>query len=130
MDPNTDYKLKYLKYKNKYNKLKLLENKLENKIIMSGGANNSSSDLDGLYLFKADWCGHCIAFKPVWENLKSNLKSKIKMITYDSKEHAKEIKDFNINGYPTIILMNNKNAIEYSGPRNEQALTDFVNKYI
>ena len=128
MDPNTDYKFKYLKYKNKYNKLKLLENKL----IMTGGANNSSnsSDLDGLYLFKADWCGHCNAFKPVWKNLKSKLESKIKMITYDSKEHAKEIKDFNISGYPTIILMNNKNAIEYSGPRNEQALTDFINKYI
>jgi thioredoxin-like negative regulator of GroEL len=125
MDPDVDYKLKYLKYKNKYNKIKLLKIKH----VMSGGA-NSSSNLDGLYLFKADWCGHCVAFKPVWENLKTNMQSKIKMITYDSKEHAEEIKEFKVSGFPTIILMNNKNAIEYSGPRNEQAITDFVNKYI
>ena len=82
-----DYRSKYLKYKSKYLKLKsqnlvLLDknqkdfplNKMKNltlknkltSVKQTGGAKTE------VYLFKADWCGHCQAFKPTWNKLNEN----------------------------------------------------------
>jgi len=114
-----DYNKKYLKYKEKYLKLK----KLEQKMIMKGGGNKS------LALFKAEWCGHCRMFKNTWEDLKNENKANINFITYDSELNKKEIKKYGIQGFPTLILLNNDKAIEYVGPRNKEAIEEFINQY-
>ena len=120
-----DYNNKYLKYKAKYLKLKSLEQKQVK--IMNGGGN--SPTINVIYLFKADWCGHCKAFKSVWESLQENLKDKINFVTYDNEKNSDEIKKFGVEGFPTIILKNNNKAIEYVGPRDEQSLIEFINMY-
>lgn len=116
-----DYNNKYLKYKQKYLQLK----KQLNKNIMTGGGNSDKT----IYLFKAEWCPHCKMFKPVWNNLQDKLKNKIKFITYDSDKDAEQIKQYNIEGYPTIILQAGGKAIEYVGPRDESSLIEFINQY-
>lgn len=116
-----DYKLKYEKYKAKYLTLK------NQHITQLGG---STKDHE-LYLFKADWCSHCKAFKKNWEELKnSNLKNKVKFITIDADADKKIINEWNIGGYPTVIFKNGDTAIEYNGDRSVKSINDFLNKNI
>ena len=116
-----DYKLKYIKYKNKYLTLK---NKQR---IQMGGSNEKPE----LYLFKANWCGHCSKFKPTWAELQnSNLKNKINFITFDDELNKDEIATNKINGYPTIMLKFKNKSIEYEGARTLNAIEKFVNEHI
>ncbi len=72
-DESKDYTKKYLKYKEKYLKLKKMEEEMNKKtMIMTGGGNKD--DKKTLALFKAEWCGHCQAFKPTWNKLKNEMK--------------------------------------------------------
>jgi len=118
MDYNKDYANKYLEYKLKYLNLKK---------VMIGG--NKKYDL---YLFKADWCGHCQQFKNNWEILKSDqeLSKKINFITLDSEKNASSIKEWNVSGYPTIIFKKDNNAVEYNGERNVNSIKKFINENI
>ena len=116
-----DYNNKYIKYKLKYLKLK------KNYKLIGG---NNKNDL---YLFKAEWCGHCQAFKNEWENLKKDneLNKKVNFITFDSEKDAIKIKEWKINGYPTILLKkNDATAVEYFGNRNINSIKEFINKNI
>jgi len=127
-----EYKEKYLKYKAKYLKLKSKEKELNKKSInMKGGSNmnDNNNNKNSIYLFKADWCGHCKQFKPTWNKLKDEMSNKINFITYDSVKNAKEIKEYNISGFPTLIIKTGNKAIEYVGPKNEQSIKDFINQY-
>jgi thiol-disulfide isomerase/thioredoxin len=114
-----DYKKKYLKYKEKYLALK----KLEKKLTMIGGGEEK---LD-VFLFKAEWCGHCKAFKPTWELLENQFKKKYNFHTYDYESNKKEIEEWQIQGFPTIIAKKGKTASEYRGPRNIDSLVEFFN---
>ena len=116
---STEYHNKYLKYKNKYLKLK-------NNFNMKGGGGDADSKT--LYLFKADWCGHCKAFKKTWEVLQSEVKD-IKFVTFDADENKDEMKKFKIGGFPTLILNSNNKAIEYVGSRDIESIKDFIKAY-
>jgi thiol-disulfide isomerase/thioredoxin len=110
-----DYYKKYLKYKSKYIYLKNLQ---------KGGG-----DKIDLMLFKAEWCGYCKTFLPVWNSLKKmdNFKSKFNFITYDSDEHKNEFEQYKVNEYPTLIIKKDeKNFDEYSGPREMEHMIEFL----
>ena len=135
MDP---YKNKYLKYKQKYLKKKIdLINKginlndinnLNGINNLKGGSNNNAT----LYLFKADWCGHCKNFKNKWDSLNNDpeLNKKIKFIEYDSELHNNEIKNFNISGFPTLMLNVGDKKIEYNGVRDISNIKSFINSHV
>lgn len=112
---------KYLKYKKKY--LELQQNKL---IKQSGGGND---DKKTIILFKAEWCGHCKKFKDTWLNLKTKYNDKYDFITYDANINSKEISKFNITGYPTLLIQNNKNIVEYNGSRDEDSIVTFIDNF-
>ena len=120
---DNSFRLKYIKYKNKYLKLKKLEqnNVHQNVVSMKGG----SDDKTDIYLFKAEWCGHCNSFKTTWEDLSKNLKSKYNFKVYDADQNKKEIKQWQIGGFPTIIAKKGSKATEYVGPRVYEALEEF-----
>jgi len=113
------YYQKYQKYKIKYLNAK--------KVNQTGG---SKKDID-LYFFKADWCGHCKSFAPVWDELLKDktLTNKIEFIKLDSDENKKEMAEWKIEGYPTIILKKGDQAIEYNEPRNLNNIKEFITKY-
>ena len=120
-----DFKQKYLKYKHKYNELNLkIKSLTDSKLNMNGGGNKIT-----LYLFKAEWCPHCISFKSTWDALQNDYQSKVKFIMYDSEKNASEILQYKIEGFPTLILKVNENAIEYVGPRNFDSIKDFIDTY-
>jgi thiol-disulfide isomerase/thioredoxin len=119
-----DYKLKYEKYKIKYFTLK---NKLN-----INNQNGGSSNKPTLYLFKAEWCGHCKQFKDDWDKLQGNseLKKKVNFVTMDSDKNKKEIEEWKVEGFPTLILKTGNKAIEYSDNRTVEHITEFLNKNI
>lgn len=110
-----DYKKKYLKYKSKYLELKQQANQ-------TGGSDVKKE----VYLFKAEWCPHCTAFKPVWNKLQTALKGKYNFITVDADKDKAKIQEWKIEGFPTIIKRVGNNAIEYSGPRDEVNVMKFI----
>jgi thiol-disulfide isomerase/thioredoxin len=108
---------KYLKYKKKYLSLK-------NKNMIGG------FDKPKIVLFKADWCGHCKMFMPVWTKLQEDYKRTIKFITYDSEVHKDQINKMNVQGYPTIHILQNGGREEYIGERTYEGLEEKIKKII
>ena len=89
---------------------------------LSGGAQEKPQ----IYLFKADWCGHCKGFKPLWEKLQKEHSNKYDFITIDADKNKKEISEWGIKGFPTIIKKVSNNAEEYVGPRDEASVVSFI----
>lgn len=115
------YKEKYLKYKIKYLNLKDSLDNINNNIkTQNGGRNNKT-----LILIKADWCGHCKAFKPIWEQLPSHLDN-INFKLLDSENNKDIIQKYNIKGYPSIFLEIGDKRIEYNGKRDLESIKEFV----
>lgn len=115
------YHTKYLKYKRKYLDLK-------NKLDQTGGSNKQvNKEKPTLYLFKADWCPHCKQFLPLWNKL-SKKYNHIDYKTMDSEKNRKQIQQWEVTGYPTIIYKINNKAIEYNGPRTIKDLSEFIEK--
>ena len=46
----------------------------------------------------------------------------------DSEKNRKQIQQWEVTGYPTIIYKINNKAIEYNGPRTLKDLSDFIEK--
>ena len=95
-----------------------------NKRVESGGAN--------LFLFHADWCGHCQALKPEWERLKGLVSGFA--LAVNELEHAtltyigkKELAPYcNVAGYPTLILFKGQGRSQYAGPRVAESIRDWL----
>jgi len=113
-----DYLVLYQKYKNKYLKLK------NEQTSQSGGGNKVVKK--DVFLFKAKWCGHCQGFLPAWNKLKEENHTKYNFITYDSDKHMEEIKSWNIEGFPTIMVKKGNEAMEYVGPNEYNSVLSFI----
>lgn len=107
----------YQKYKNKYISLKSKMNKQQ-----TGGG----SDKKDVFLFKAEWCPHCQKFMSQWKKLESDHSNKYNFITYDSEKNSEEIKDWPIQGYPTIMVKKGNDVMEYVGPNEYNAVLNFI----
>jgi len=89
---------------------------------------NNFKDKPMLMLFHAKWCGHCVQFMPSWLKLKGGYAdhSKINMVEISDK-NASLIKEYNINGFPTIKLYDGKKFHDYNGGRDINNIREFVN---
>lgn len=82
-------------------------------------------------LFKADWCGYCKNFEPLYKRLEQKF-PKVHFVEFEETANKDEIKQFpfEIAGYPTIVLLNPSNIdqpyLPYKGPRTEDALSQFI----
>jgi thiol-disulfide isomerase/thioredoxin len=82
---------------------------------------------------KADWCGHCKQAAPEFAKLMAasplTLKdgSKVTVKVLDADQNKDEIKQYNIRGYPTILIGDGANMTEYPGPRTYDGLVEFLN---
>lgn len=80
-----------------------------------------------LVLFKADWCGPCQLFTPIWETLENSI-PKDNMIIF--KDHHSETQMCGINLFPTIYLyLPNKERIKFSDKRSQENVLKFWNKH-
>ena len=82
----------------------------------------------------ADWCGHCQALKPKWEQLKQILpKGRVQTVEIEESETDKlsqfekdHKKTISVNGYPTIFKIVNNKIEYYSGPREPEDMKRWV----
>ena len=109
-----DYIIKYQKYKNKYLALK---NKIKN---MKGGDSKKT-----VILYKADWCGHCNAFKNTWDKLQKEVKN-VNFVTVDADKNKDEITAANVDGFPTIRMTINNVIHEFNQERTFENVKDFI----
>jgi hypothetical protein len=95
-----------------------------------------SKDAELLFFF-ADWCPHCKAAKPIWNDLKSEYENKtingyhIVFTEIDCSEETAEVEkmmnQYNVEGYPTIKLIKDGQVIEYDAKPSKETLTQFLN---
>ena len=82
-----------------------------------------------LVLFFVDWCPHCKTVKPEWEKLKaeSNLGVQLEEVDCSDSNNVPALaKEYNVGGFPTLILVNGGNKVTYEGERTAEALVSFI----
>lgn len=89
-----------------------------------------------IYFFHVDWCPHCKTALPEWEKFKNEYHNKeigkyvIKCIPVNCTDETSEItgliNDYNIEGYPTIKMLKEKNKIEFDSKITYNTLEQFV----
>lgn len=99
-----------------------------------GTASNNTAEL--LFFF-ADWCPHCKAAKPIWNDLKAEYENKtvngytILFTEIDCSTETDEVdkmmNKYNVEGYPTIKLLKDGQVIEYDAKPSKETLTQFLN---
>jgi thiol-disulfide isomerase/thioredoxin len=86
-------------------------------------------------LFWADWCPHCVSFKPVFEKVAEDLANtktkqsgkKLRFEKVDCVALAPLAKKYGVQGYPTIkIIQNDGSMDEYEGSREENEFAKYL----
>jgi thiol-disulfide isomerase/thioredoxin len=99
-----------------------------------GSSGDNSAEI---MFFYADWCPHCKAAKPIWNDLKSEYENKtingykIIFTEVDCSEETSEVEklmnQYNVEGYPTIKLIKDGQVIEYDAKPSRETLNKFLN---
>ena len=99
-------------------------------------ASTSKGD-SSIMFFHVKWCPHCKTANPVWENISAKYNKKFvngymcKFLDYDltdenNLETKKLIKDFNIEGYPTIKMKKGNDLIDFDAKITPTSLEEFI----
>jgi len=98
---------------------------------------SSSSNTAELMFFYADWCPHCKAAKPIWNDLTIEYENKtingykVIFTEVDCSEETSEVEklmnQYSVEGYPTIKLIKDGKLIEYDAKPSKETLTKFLN---
>lgn len=99
--------------------------------------NENSNKTANLLLFTVDWCPHCKTAKPEWEGLKTEYEGKMingysiifteHNCTTETPEIEQLIKQYKIEGYPTIKLIKDNQVIEYDAKPTKDTMSQFLN---
>lgn len=102
--------------------------------VPEGSVQSNSAEL--LFFF-ADWCPHCKAAKPIWNDLKNEFENKtingFKVIfteidcSTETAETEQMMNKYNIEGFPTIKMLKDGQVIEYDAKPSKETLTQFLN---
>lgn len=100
----------------------------------------SSNKYAEIYLFHANWCPHCKAAKPIWDDVKSKYNNKVINgytvimtnidCTEETAESAEMMDKFNIEGFPTIKMVKNNQIVEFDAKPTKPNLEQFINTVI
>jgi len=117
------------KNKSPHISIKSLKNKLQKKISKTTTISKTTKPKINIKLYFADWCPHCVDFKPIWNKLK---------LTHGNLYNFEDIDCTNYNpnlpfvtGLPTIsVFDSNNNHIEnYELDRTFNAVESYLKKF-
>jgi thiol-disulfide isomerase/thioredoxin len=105
--------------------------------IDSGETKATSSQEAEIIFFYANWCPHCKAAKPHWEEIKDEYEGKevngynLVFTDVDCTEETPQVKDktseYDIEGYPTIKLVKDGQVVDYDAKPTKETLEKFIN---
>ncbi len=82
-----------------------------------------------LYNFNTSWCGHSVRFQEEWNKFANEVKSKNNMsnvkvydIKCDNVNNEKMCSDYEVPGFPSVVIEKNGVKELYDGPRTADAL--------
>lgn len=91
-----------------------------------------------IVLFYADWCGFCVRFMPIYEELYKNHKDQFNFVkvNVEDKKYEAAVKKYEIAAFPTVFMVNTKTdkreqlQNENFGDMSKlnQLMNDFYNK--
>ncbi len=83
-----------------------------------------------VYNFNTEWCGFSKMFQPVWNTFSNSLKESDGVVAIDVKcdndSNAELCSRYNIEGYPTVLVVNDSGVEMYNGPRTVDGLKTFL----
>jgi len=86
-----------------------------------------------VYNFNTSWCGWSVRFKPEWEKFADEVKAKGDLsnveaydIKCDNPENDFMCKEYEIVGFPTVIIEANGQKGIYKGPREAKDLIETI----
>ena len=100
----------------------------------SGGPNLKAAKGEKVVaLFYADWCPHCVAFKPDFLKAKSDMSGSksdgktLRLELVDCVANKTIASENNVSGFPTVKIFTDDNkSSEYSGERSYEGLTSYL----
>ena len=105
-----------------------------------GETSNVSSNEAEIIFFYANWCPHCKAAMPHWNEVKKQYDSKtingytLVFTEVDCSEETPKIKkitdEYDVEGYPTIKLVKNGEVIDYDAKPTKETLEKFINSVL
>ena len=82
-----------------------------------------------ILLFKMEKCGHCIQFKPIWNQLIKNHEN-LNFKEHDAVIDEEIIRNYKIEGYPTIMIEfkneQKSTVVEFTHERTYDNLVEFI----
>jgi thiol-disulfide isomerase/thioredoxin len=92
------------------------------------------NDHKTLLFFKAQWCGHCTRFKPVWDSVVSecNSNDRYKNIDFiemdvDEEETKPYMEKHQVRGFPHVVMTKPDGAEKvFAGNRTSDELLSFI----
>lgn len=79
-----------------------------------------------IFMIWVDWCGHCKKFAPLFGELSNELKDEAFFGQINGEDQKEVALRFEIGGYPTIIVYENRKYYKYEGRRTKEAITEFL----
>ena len=117
----------YLQKKN------LDKKKVHFKETFEDSAESKKSNKSKIILMWAEWCGHCVNFKPEFDKCRqevagSSLKDHVEVLDFNEKDYPKKLSEYGGKGFPTVVFEDSEgNFDSYEGPRTSEALIEFIN---
>jgi thiol-disulfide isomerase/thioredoxin len=97
---------------------------------------NSEHGNKTLIFFKANWCGHCKRFKPVWDEFveecrTQNEPTKLLELDIDNEESKPLMEKHNVRGFPHVVLTEDDHEdIVFTKNRTKDDLLNFLKEHI
>ena len=83
-------------------------------------------------LFYADWCPHCVAFKPDYKKAMTTLNGNdhngktLRFVMVDCDKYKSLAKENDVSGFPTVKILNDDGSSkDYDGERSFKGLTSY-----
>jgi thiol-disulfide isomerase/thioredoxin len=92
--------------------------------------NKNLTNKNSFIIFYAPWCSHCIDSKYMWEDIACMFEDIINIYAVNCYNYFDNNQDlvepFDINYYPTIKFVKNRNIIDYSGKMEKDSIISFL----